>query len=53
MGRDPKQYIVALTGFYAVFQLLTQVSNPAASPKHFLVATNPSPTPNSPWRPQR
>lgn len=52
MSRDPKQFLVAAIGLYAIFQIVTQVSNPK-SPKHFLVATPPSPNPNSPWRPQR
>lgn len=46
MGRDPKRYVVALTGFYALFQLVTQASNPATFSKS-------QTDPNSPWRPQR
>ncbi len=51
MGRDPKQYIVALVGLYAVFQLVTQASNPAAVSRHGSGAQ--SPNANSPWRPQK
>lgn len=49
MGRDPKQYVVALAGLYAFFQLLTQAANPAAFPK----SNSLSPGAASPWRPQR
>lgn len=43
MGRDPKQFIITLAAFYALFQLTTQVSNPAAGRNQFLVATTLSP----------
>lgn len=50
MQRDPKQFVIAAAGLYALFQLVTQTANPSSYSSRW---KGPLCDSNSSWRPPR